>query len=388
MMFHRLELINKNQRGFGLLEVILTIAITGIIAGGVTMTFFQMVDGSARAANHLTAVNQVQSAGHWVSRDAQMAKSVELKWGGEHPVGSRFPLRLTWTDGDGNEHEVIYTLEPQGEPKKFKRSYSINGGEPSEAIVAQHIVPGLAKTHLKFIDTNEDGIEDTLIFTVTASVGEGSREQRETRVYEVSPRPQESPQQCQLLTNDEQATHYSICTTRWGAQTFTSGVTAELTEVTLRLRLGYIFEDPVEVILEITECDADGKPLRTPGEPDDKSDVLGTALFELPPSGEWEICTFENFTDAEGGPVAVSLTKGTKYAIVAYTFESFPSPPGRVPQWHIGPFEDTYEGGDMFLWRSDWPKEWVLYVVVEPVDFYFNTFAGEKYTISAWSQEQ
>jgi len=353
----------------------LAVAITAIIAGGITMTFFQVVNGSARANNHLTAVNQVQSAGHWFSRDAQMAQ-------GEPVIVYEGPLfksiTLNWTDRDGKEHEVIYTLELHGQPWKLKRSYSIDGGVPSEVIVAQHIVPAPPKTNCVW-----DGA--VLTFTVTASVGEEPGEQSETRVYKVSPRPQESPQQRQLLTNEE-ATQPTICITRWCAQTFTSGVTDDLAEVILMLRRATYFVDPGTVILEITECDAEGKPQRTPGEPDDKSDVLGTATIELPASGEWEICTFENFTDADGEPVTVSLTKDTKYAVVAYTLGLFMEDSCQVM---LGPGDsDPYAGGTSFLWNSTKPKIWEPYrISMWYIDFHFDTFAGEKHTISARIQQ-
>ena len=182
MIFRRLGLINRNQMGFTLIEILLVMAISGIITGGITMTIFQVVEGSARTNNHMIAVRQVQNAGYWVSHDAQMAQSVELEWPEEHPVGSKFPLLLTWTDWDGVNHQVTYTLEQGGQPKQLKRSHSINGGEPSQTIVAQYIVPGLTKTNLDF--TN-----GALVFMVTANVGDDSQEQSETRVYEIVPRP-------------------------------------------------------------------------------------------------------------------------------------------------------------------------------------------------------
>ena len=183
MIFHRLGVINKDQKGFGLVELIVALAITGLITGGITMSIFQVFDINTRSNNHMTAVRQVQNAGYWISHDTQMAQIVELEWQGETPVGSKFPLKLTWTDWDGTEHQVIYTLENMtGEAKQLKRSHSVNGGEPSETIVAQYLVPGLALTHLDF-----NGGKLTLM--ITATVGGGWKEASETRVYEVIPRP-------------------------------------------------------------------------------------------------------------------------------------------------------------------------------------------------------
>jgi len=188
VIFDRLGLISKNQRGFTLIELLVALAITGIITGGITTTIFQVFNTNLRCSNHMIAVRQVQNAGYWFSRDAQMAQIVELtEPPEENPVGTRFPVTLTRTDLETNEkHEVTYSLEKIGEgPWQLKRSHSINGGQPSETIVAQYINPSLGNTSCEFLDTDEDGTGDRLIFKVTAKVGEGS----ETRIYEVSPRP-------------------------------------------------------------------------------------------------------------------------------------------------------------------------------------------------------
>jgi prepilin-type N-terminal cleavage/methylation domain-containing protein len=134
MMFPRLGLINKNQKGFTLIELMVAIAISSVITGGITMTIFQVIIGSARTNNHMIAVRQAQNAGYWVSHDAQMAQSVTLG------ASSGFPLTLTWTDWDDNEvHQVAYTLEDMtGGSKQLKRSHSSNGTTEA-AIIAQFI---------------------------------------------------------------------------------------------------------------------------------------------------------------------------------------------------------------------------------------------------------
>ena len=136
MMFPRLGLINKNQKGFTLIELMVAIAISSVITGGITMTIFQVIIGSARTNNHMIAVRQAQNAGYWVSHDAQMAQSVTLG------ASSGFPLTLTWTDWDDNEvHQVTYTLEDMaGGSKQLERSHS-SDGTPEITIVAQFIDP-------------------------------------------------------------------------------------------------------------------------------------------------------------------------------------------------------------------------------------------------------
>jgi prepilin-type N-terminal cleavage/methylation domain-containing protein len=188
MMFPKLRLINRSQLGFTLIELTLTMAIAGLIAGGVTMTFLQVVNGSGRTNNHMVAVRQVQNVGYWVNHDAQMAQNVALAdESDDNPDGTRFPFTLTWVDwGTNEEHQVIYSLEDMTNgAKQLVRSHS-SGGDTETSFIA------------RFIDvTEKDGQPQTrcgftngvLTLTVTATVGDGKQELSETRVYEIVPRP-------------------------------------------------------------------------------------------------------------------------------------------------------------------------------------------------------
>jgi type II secretory pathway pseudopilin PulG len=182
------RLFHKNQMGFTLTELMLAFAIAGIITGGITMTIFSVVDGSARTSNHMTAVRQVQNAGYWVSHDTLMAQSIE-------PPGGGLPLTLRWTDWvredpGGNKyidsHEVRYTYDAVSlrlwryEKITTYKYDSISGWvleSTSEAStpVASYVTPIPTAT--------VDG--GALTLTVTATV----QQQTETRIYEVIPRP-------------------------------------------------------------------------------------------------------------------------------------------------------------------------------------------------------
>jgi prepilin-type N-terminal cleavage/methylation domain-containing protein len=166
--------IGNNQKGFTLVELLVAMAVASIIAAAIGTTTAQVFNLNTRTSNHMVAVRQVQSAGYWVSRDAQMAQSISA------PSPSGFPLTLSWVDWDGTPHSVVYSIVEN----HFRRTYGA-----TESVIASHIDnsdPSL--TRCDFVDTDGDGINDKVVFTVTATVGSGSRAQSETRTYEVNPR--------------------------------------------------------------------------------------------------------------------------------------------------------------------------------------------------------
>ena len=178
MKFPKLKLINKGQKGFTLIELALAMVIGGMIAASVTMTMFQIVDSSGRTSNHMTAVRQVQSAGYWVSRDAQMIQQAPVitESGGELES-----ITFDWTDWEGNVFQVIYTFEDMsaGGLKELQRAEHENSSTKT-TVVAEFI--DIENTSCVYTD-------GTLTFTVTVQVGAGSAAQIETRTYEVLPRP-------------------------------------------------------------------------------------------------------------------------------------------------------------------------------------------------------
>jgi prepilin-type N-terminal cleavage/methylation domain-containing protein len=163
------RLIRKNQQGFTLVELLVAIAIAGVITGGITAAIMQIMTINHRASNHMVCVRQVQQAGKEVSKDTLQAQNVTC--GGE----SGFPLTLTWTDYDGAQNVVVYDVT---EDNELQRSQTVDDEPVSTTlpVIAKYIDP--AETSCVW-----DG--SVLTFTVTAAVGTES----ETRIYEIEPRP-------------------------------------------------------------------------------------------------------------------------------------------------------------------------------------------------------
>ena len=169
--------LKKGQRGFSLVELVIVVALAGLVGAAITATAFQVFTFSTRLSNQMTAVRQVQQAGFWVSPDVMMAQNVT-------PGGSPTTfLTLNWTV-NGINYGVIYSLEGTGTLKTLQRKYYVNSNLTSTTTVAQYISYPTGTSIVPNQPCSSPNCS-AYNFTVTATVGG----QTETRVYEVKPRP-------------------------------------------------------------------------------------------------------------------------------------------------------------------------------------------------------
>ena len=131
--------MRKGERGFTAIEMAVACAIIALIGYAATITTFQVINCTERSNSHMTSVRQVQNAGYWLSRDAQMAESV---------VADNLSLPdfmvISWTEWDYDDdpiyHTVTYFFEELSDGiGKLKRSHWSSAGITDEILVAEHI---------------------------------------------------------------------------------------------------------------------------------------------------------------------------------------------------------------------------------------------------------
>jgi len=182
-----MRLLHKNQKGFTLIEVLITVAMLAGIGVVTTAAIGQLVQ-SNRTSNHMAAVRQVQQAGYWVNRDGVQAQNINTS----NVTGNGgFPLTLSWnwTDlGEGGEaHEVVYNLTPAGGLYELRRQETVVNTTTtvvgSTTVVGQYI--HFDAESPSSTECSWNATEWLLTINITAKVGL----QTESRTYEIKPRP-------------------------------------------------------------------------------------------------------------------------------------------------------------------------------------------------------
>jgi len=187
-MLSKLNVINRNQKGFTLIEIVVAIAISSIIVVAITSLTYETITINAKSTNHQIAISQVQNAVNSLSRDTAQAQIIIPRDSAGNPLqvnpsntnqtlfdlkSSGHQLELKWVDWTNVTHDVTYKIDASGELDRF-----VSAG--ATTVVATNI--GIASG-------NWDSYYKTLTFTIQAKVGTKTNLQSiESRTFQIIPR--------------------------------------------------------------------------------------------------------------------------------------------------------------------------------------------------------
>lgn len=139
MIYRNIKRFLKGQSGLTLIELLVSIALLGIVILGSAMVFYQTMVITVESRNHMKAVRNVQNAGYWVSIDGQQISIGIDKDDDASTPGITEVLTLFWDyfyeKSDPVKYEVIYSLD-EG---TLMRTEIVNDGTPASMILAQDI---------------------------------------------------------------------------------------------------------------------------------------------------------------------------------------------------------------------------------------------------------
>lgn len=163
------------EKGFTLLELLVAVALTGVVSMVVATTVLQMFSESERSTERLSASLQVANAGFWLERDTASAQSITV------PTSGTFVI-MQWTSWNGEQTNVAYSLvDSSNGLKKLVRNYSVEGSTSVSAFIADSIV---AASTSAVLETSGTATQTVLRTIIEAQVGN----QNAARTYQFKPR--------------------------------------------------------------------------------------------------------------------------------------------------------------------------------------------------------
>lgn len=128
--------MRRGERGFTVIELMVGLALSSMIALGALAVSYQTMHVTVDSSDDLSAATQVESAGFWISRDAQMAAEYTTTGLTEPDM-----LVMTWDEfvygGNAVENTVTYSVVDRvNGVGTLKRRFAPGGGLATDTIVA------------------------------------------------------------------------------------------------------------------------------------------------------------------------------------------------------------------------------------------------------------
>lgn len=170
--------MKNDEKGYTFIELIISITIIVLVSGAASIAIFQILKGTETNNTHMNAVRQVQNAGYWISRDSQMAQSVNT----DNLTPPDF-IAFNWTEWDDQNEEIYHTAtysfeDLTDDTGKLKRTHWSSAGANEQTLIATHIYYAPADPD----DTSKASYQAPVLTLQLTSLVEDAMEVREYRI--------------------------------------------------------------------------------------------------------------------------------------------------------------------------------------------------------------
>ena len=174
--------MKASEKGFTLIEIIISMTIMALASSAAGTAIFQILRNTERNSDHMTVVRQVQNAGYWISRDAQMAQSTTT----DNLTLPDF-LVASWTEWDASGNPTYHTARYFFEGLTngigmLKRNHRSTAGADEYTLIAQYIYYNPSDV----ANTSNASYQSSVLTVKLTALVEQTMESKE---YEIKGRP-------------------------------------------------------------------------------------------------------------------------------------------------------------------------------------------------------
>ena len=151
--------MKRIEKGFTLLELLVTLGIAAFVVGAASMVTISMMRLTPQNNDWVVGLRQVQNAGYWISRDVQMSQGYIAvgTWPDETFLTMIVPK---WNESTAQSDNKTFVYELEDMPGGLKRLMRNNQTDGGEIVIAEYVSNAVA-----------DYDSGTLNFTITTTSG-------------------------------------------------------------------------------------------------------------------------------------------------------------------------------------------------------------------------